>query len=35
MEPAVKPNQAQVLGALILAGLVALFLLLRHWKFSG
>jgi hypothetical protein len=30
-----KPNQTQVLGALILAGLVLLLLLARHWKFSG
>jgi hypothetical protein len=30
-----KPNRIQVIGALLLAALVLLGLLLRHWKFSG
>ena len=28
-------NRAQVVGALILAALALLILLLRYWKFSG
>jgi hypothetical protein len=31
----VQINRTQVIGALILAGLVLLVLLLRLWKFSG
>jgi hypothetical protein len=30
-----KPNRTQVFGALLLAGLVLLALLIRYWKFSG
>jgi hypothetical protein len=30
-----KINRAQVIGALLLAALVLLGLLLRYWKFSG
>ena len=30
-----KLNRTQVIGALILAALVLLSLLLRYWKFSG
>jgi hypothetical protein len=31
----VSVNRSQVVGALILASLVLLVLLLRYWKFSG
>jgi hypothetical protein len=31
----VQINRTQVIGALLLAGLVLLVLLLRLWKFSG
>jgi len=31
----VKLNRPQIAGALLLAALVLLFLLLRIWKFSG
>jgi hypothetical protein len=30
-----KLNQTQILGVLLLAGLVLLALLIRYWKFSG
>lgn len=30
-----KLSRAQVVGALLLASLVLLILLLRYWKFSG
>jgi hypothetical protein len=30
-----KLNRTQVVGALLLGGLVLLVLLLRYWKFSG
>jgi hypothetical protein len=30
-----KPNRTQVIGALLLAALVMLGLLIRHWTFSG
>jgi hypothetical protein len=30
-----KPNRTQVIGALLLATLVLLGLLIRYWKFSG
>jgi hypothetical protein len=30
-----KLNRTQVIGALLLAALVLLVLLLRYWKFSG
>jgi hypothetical protein len=30
-----KLNQTQILGVLLLAGLVLLGLLIRYWKFSG
>lgn len=30
-----KLNRAQVVGALLLAALALLVLLLRYWKFSG
>jgi hypothetical protein len=31
----VKLNRTQIIGALLLAGLTLLALLLRYWKFSG
>jgi hypothetical protein len=34
-ERPVKLNRTQVVGALILAALAFLALLLRYWKFSG
>jgi hypothetical protein len=30
-----KPNRTQVIGALLLATLVLLGLLIRYWNFSG
>jgi len=30
-----KPNRTQIVGALLLAGIVLLALLLRYWTFSG
>jgi hypothetical protein len=30
-----KLNQTQILGVLLLAGMVLLGLLIRYWKFSG
>jgi len=30
-----KPNRMQVIGAIFLAALVLLGLLIRYWKFSG
>jgi hypothetical protein len=35
LQPAMKANRTQVIGALLLAGLVMLGLLIRYWKFSG
>jgi hypothetical protein len=30
-----KPNRTQIIGALLLAALLLLALLIRYWKFSG
>jgi hypothetical protein len=30
-----KPNRTQIIGALLLAALLLLGLLIRYWKFSG
>jgi hypothetical protein len=30
-----KPNRTQIIGALLLAVLLLLALLIRYWKFSG
>lgn len=34
-QPIMKPNRTQVIGAIFLAALVLLGLLIRYWKFSG
>jgi hypothetical protein len=35
LHSSMKPNRTQVIGALLLATLVLLGLLIRYWKFSG